>query len=236
MTSNFNSYATGLLENLSTEGRKAVLSTGCRMRYTDGQAIQSRGQLAANLLIILSGRVRMITMGADGSTILTAILGVGQQFNEVTFFSKVVCPHDAVAIGDVELLSVTKSQYEAIARSHPEVVQALLVSNVQRVHQLVEALNDMRGLPKHVALARTLLKNAMHVLRGTNETHADLEITQEDVALFLGLSRPYVNKIVGQLTDEGLIKVSYRRIQVLDVVALQRWTDEHMVYSSVENG
>jgi CRP-like cAMP-binding protein len=176
----------------------------------------------------------MFTIGLDGSAILTAVLGVGQQFNEVTFFSKTVCPHDAVAVEDTELLSLTKIQYENFSEQFPEIVQALLVSNVHRVHQLVEALNDLRGLPKQVALARILLKNAQHVLKGSDQASAELEITQEDIALFLGVSRSYINKIFGQLADEGLIKVSYKKIQVLDVLALQKWTDQRMVYSVVE--
>jgi CRP-like cAMP-binding protein len=232
--SNFNSYATGLLEILSKEAQIALLSAGRRIHFSDGQIIQSRGQYPANLLIVLSGGVRMFTIGLDGSSILTAVLGVGQQFNEVTFFSKTVCPHDAVAVEDTELLSLTQAQYESVSSKFPEIVQALLVSNVHRVHQLVEALNDLRGLPKQVALARILLKNALHVLKGSDQVRAELEITQEDIALFLGLSRPYINKIFGQLAEEGLIKVSYKKILVLDVTALQKWTDARMVYSTVE--
>jgi CRP-like cAMP-binding protein len=72
------------------------------------------------------------------------------------------------------------------------------------------------------------------VLKGSDQASAELEITQEDIALFLGVSRSYINKIFGQLADEGLIKVSYKKIQVLDVLALQKWTDQRMVYSVVE--
>jgi CRP/FNR family transcriptional regulator, cyclic AMP receptor protein len=62
-----------------------------------------------------------------------------------------------------------------------------LISNVQRVHQLIELLNDVRALPKIVVLARILYKNAWQ-LRGESQSNTvEIDIAQEDIAMFLGL-------------------------------------------------
>ena len=235
MVSSFNSYASGVMDRLSPDVREALLSAGTRVQLGDGQLVQSRGNKTIDLAIVLRGHIRLMTIGIDGSEMLTAILGPGQQFNEVTLFAGAARTHDAVAVGDTELLTLTSADYHRFAEKHPEIVQALLISNVQRVHQLVEILNDLRGLTKPVVLARLLLKNARHTRGTSNANSIELDISQEDIAMFLGVTRAYLNKVLGQLSDQGLIAISYRKVRVLDMVALERWIHDHLIYDTVEN-
>jgi len=233
-TSSFNSYTAGVFALLPTHVADALLAAGRRTCFSDGQLLQSRGSHAAELVIILKGRVRMTTICENGEELLSGILGPGQQFNEVTLFADAERTHDAVAVGDTELLILDDDQYYGFAKRHPEIVQALLISNVQRVHQLVELLNDLRALPKSVVLARILFKNAWHVRGGSASNLVDLDIAQEDIAMFLGVTRPYMNKIIGHLTAAGLIEVSYRKVRVLDMHALEQWIKARLAYNLVD--
>ena len=234
MISSFNSYTAGLMDVLPSHVAEALLAAGRRVHYTTGQLVQSRGDHAAELVIVLRGHVRMTTICEDGSELLSSILGPGQQFNEVTIFAQADRTHDAIAVGDTELLMLDETAYYQFAKLHPEIVQALLISNVQRVHQLVELLNDVRALPKTVVLARILFKNAWRI-RGDSKSNAvDMDIAQEDIAMFLGVTRPYLNKILGQLTDHGLIKLSYRKVHVLDMQGFENWIKERLTYYPVD--
>lgn len=204
------------------------------MKLKSGQLFQSRGNRIVALCIILKGKLRMMTIGIDGSIQLTAIFGPGQQFNEPTLFANTTRPHDAQAMGDTEILVLTKSEYEALAEKYPSIVHALMVSSVNRLHQLFEALNDLRALPKSVVLARVLLKNARHLIGASRANSVELGVTQEDIAMFLGVTRAYLNKVLGQLSGLGLIQVSYRKIHVLDMAALEDWLVEQLTYDTVE--
>lgn len=233
MCTTFNNYVPGMLDLLPEDVRGAILASGSRVKLTSGQLFQSRGNRIVALCIILKGKLRMMTIGVDGSILLTAILGPGQQFNEPTLFANTTRPHDAEAVGDTEILVLSQREYEQLAAEYPAIVQALMVSTVNRLHQFIEMLNDLRALPKSVVLARVLLKNARH-LRGDNKTETvDLEVTQEDIAMFLGVTRAYLNKILGQLTSLGLIEASYRKIRVLNMAALQDWIVEQLTYDMV---
>jgi CRP-like cAMP-binding protein len=234
MYSTFNSYTLGLLDVLPPDAREALLAAGKRVELKAGQLVQSRGHRRVDLGIILSGKLRMMTLGVDGSVLLTAILGPGQQFNEVTLFANAARTHDAEAVEDAVVLTLTASQYEDVVRRHPVIVEAMMKSNVHRVHQLVETLNDLRALPKSVVLARVLLKNARHVADDRQANSVDLAITQEDIAMFLGVTRSYLNKTLGQLCELALIEVSYRKVRVLDTAALERWINGQLTYTAVE--
>lgn len=185
--------------------------------------------------IVLSGKVRLMTIGIDGTVHLMAILGPGQQFNEVTLFADARCTHDVEAVGETELLSLTGEEYARLAKQHPILVEALLISNVQRVHQLVETLNDLRAQTKLVALARVLLKNARHVCGNSKVNSLDLDVVQDDIAMFLGVRRSYLNQTLGRLCDLGFVELSYRKIRIVDLAGLNDWVVDQLTYETVEN-
>lgn len=234
MCATFNNYVPGMLDLLPEDARAAILASGARVKLKSGQLFQSRGNRIVALCIILQGKLRMMTIGVDGSMMLTAILGPGQQFNEPTLFANTTRPHDAEAVGDTEILVLSKREYERLAEEHPSIVNALMISSVNRLHQLIETLNDLRALPKSVVLARVLLKNARYFGGHSKAVSVELDVTQEDIAMFLGVTRAYLNRIVGQLSGLGLIEVSYRRIRILDMAALQDWMVEQLTYGTVE--
>lgn len=235
MGTSFNSYATGLFDVLSTEAQDALVATGTRKVLRDGQLFQSRGTIETGLVIVLKGHIRMMTIGIDGSALLSAVLGPGQQFNEVTLFAGAAQTHDAQAVGDTEVLVLTAAGYEQVAKRHPEIIQALLISNTHRLHQLVETFNDFRALPKSVVVARLLFKNARYQRGSSNVQSVEMEITQDDISMFLGVSRAYLNKVLSQLSDNGLIQLSYRKIRVLDIDALGTWIEDHLTYDPVDD-
>jgi len=235
MMSCFNSYAHGLLDLLSPETAEALLKSGKRVSLGDAQLFQSRGSDQVGLVVILEGNVRLMTLGKDGTAMLTAILGPGQQFNEVTLFANVHLTHDVVSVGQAELLVLTSDQFGKLAQKHPEIMKALLVSNTQRLHQLVEILNDFRALPKRLVVARLLFKNARHQGPIGFNKSLELKITQEDIAMFVGVTRAYLNKVLADLCALGLIEVSYRKIKILDMIQFEAWIDENLAYVAVEN-
>ena len=234
MSSTFNNYVPGILDLLPEEAQAALLASGSRIRIKSGKLFQSRGSHIVALCIVLKGRLRMMTIGVDGSVQLNAIIGPGQQFNEPTLFANVTRPHDAEAVDDSEILVLSKPDFDMLAAKFPVIVHALMVSSINRLHQLFEALNDLRALPKSVVLARVLLKNARHLCGDNKAAPVDIDVTQEDIAMFLGVTRAYLNKIVGQLSGLGLIEVSYRKIRIHDMAALQRWIEQQLTYGSVE--
>jgi len=235
MVVSFNSYAHGLMESLSAEAHEALLKSGTRVKLGDGQLFQNRGTVTRNLVVILQGNIRMMTIGEDGSALLTAILGPGQQINEITLFAGVAQTHDATAVGETELLVLSEAEYETFETRYPEIVKALLISNVHRMHQFVEILNDLRALPKSVVLARILYKNAKYMRATPSANNADLRVTQDDIAMFLGVSRAYLNQVMSQLGDEGLIELAYRKVRVLDIATLGQWIEDHLTYETVDD-
>lgn len=234
MTSFFNSYADGLMDLLSPAAKAAVIADGTRVTLGDGQLFQSRGNDEVGMVVILRGTVRLMTLNKDGTALLTAILGPGQQFNEITLFAHVQRTHDVVCVGQTELLVLSSAQFNALAQRHPEIIKALLFSNTQRMHQLVETLNDFRALPKRLVVARLLFKNARKQGPVGSNKSVELKITQEDISMFVGVTRAYLNKVLADLCAHGLIEISYRKVRILDMDHFEAWIAENLSYVAVD--
>ena len=54
-----------------------------------------------------------------------------------------------------------------------------------------------------------------------------LDMPQEDLGIFAGLSRQMTNRCLKTLSDEGLVEITPRGVKVLDVKALVAFGDAH---------
>jgi hypothetical protein len=52
--------------------------------------------------------------------------------------------------------------------------------------------------------------------------------------MFLGVTRGYLNKSLGKLSDLGLIELSYRKVRIPDLLALDEWITSQLTYDPVE--
>jgi CRP-like cAMP-binding protein len=58
-------------------------------------------------------------------------------------------------------------------------------------------------------------------------THAQLEISQDEVAKLSGLSRQNTNRALHDLEHAGLVRMRYGVIEVLNIASLQAFSHKH---------
>lgn len=88
----------------------------------------------------------------------------------------------------------------------------------QRLARSHSRLTSLLGQPLEIQVAQLLL-----------EEHVDhvVSLPQATVAALLGARRPSVNRVLRRLAREGLIEISYGKVQILDAQSLaQLATDQ----------
>lgn len=90
-----------------------------------------------------------------------------------------------------------------------------------RYRTSLERLDDAALQPLPVRLARKLLEMSGSDATATAEDGA-VQISQEDLAHTLGVSRQSINRVLRQWEDRGVLKVNYRSLVLLkpEVLAL----------------
>lgn len=206
-----------LLEMVSAPTRAWLAERGHRRSFQDGALIHSRGEAGMGMGIVITGQVRLCQLRSDGSeTFLSAVLP-GQHFGDIPLFQGRRRTHDAMAIGQTEIDHYDFDGFLGLL-DHPEVVKTLYRITALRLGGSLTMNDDLRGLPRHVHLAKILL----HQWRLYGE-QAEIPCVQEDLAGILGISTMTLSKCLGLLRTEGLIETGYRRIKLIDPAALRVW-------------
>lgn len=92
--------STAFFPQLSERQQNKLVEVAALVHYTDKQMIHCRGDQKPGLSIVKSGTVQVGVSGADGTFVLTTILGPGECFGEFTLFTELPRTHDIFAAGD----------------------------------------------------------------------------------------------------------------------------------------
>jgi CRP/FNR family transcriptional regulator, dissimilatory nitrate respiration regulator len=206
-----------LFRELGPSALRLVATRGVERRFTRGTRIFSRGTEPRGLMIVLSGRVRVVRE-SEGRGQVVHEEGVGGTLGEVPLFAGGGYPASAIAIESTRCLVLTREVVLAIVREDPRFALALLERLARRVRALVDRLDRLASHRVDARLAAFLL-GRLATSRGTT---FQLGMTQSELAEELGTVREVVVRELGRLRRRGVIRTHRDgRFVVLDAAALE---------------
>lgn len=172
--------------------------------------IYRQGDAPNGLYMVVDGLVRLTSYTVRGSEYLQLLVKGNEWFGEVSTIDQLPRQQEAICIGDCRLWHISMADVERIGQEHPAFWRAL--GGLATEHQR-RALAYFAALLAENSRGRVLL-----MLRAFRPMSSDipLPITHEQIAASLGLSRQTISHILTGLQREGLIKLGYRSIQLLD--------------------
>lgn len=210
-----------LLDELSEPARAWLAAVGTRRSYADGEMIHRRGDVEPSMCVVISGRVRLTRLHANGTQIFVSSIRPGQHFGDVLFHGQTPArrTHDAWAVGAVQIDHYGEAAYASLL-GQPEVLLALHRIAATRLAGAIAMADDLRGLPREAHLAKVLL-----ALRP--DAGGEISCVQEDLAGLLGTSVMTLSKALARLRGAGLIETGYRSLRILDRARLRAWLAAH---------
>lgn len=193
---------------LDETGRAAVAAELRETVYDPGQVIFSRGDPGSDLHIVIRGRVRLSVLTPDGRELSFAHVEPPSIFGELAVFDGRPRSADATAVNKVTTLSLSKAAFTRLLRQRPEVGEAAIRFLSGRLRDADEQLEAIALHPIEARLARFFLTAARQ--KDTNakggKISLSLPISQSELALLVGASRPKVNAALALLESEGAIE------------------------------
>lgn len=189
-------------------------------RLDAGQRLFRRGDRPSGLYAVVEGAVRVGAIGENGKEALLTLVEPPYWFGEISLFDGLPRTHDAFAESTSTLLLLPQAELLALLERQPQHWRdfALLMSHKLRLAFI--ALEDMSLLPAAPRLARRLLLIAKNY--GESEPRRVLHLAQEQLALMLSLSRQTTNQILKELEAQGVVRLTYGEIEILDVEHLRQ--------------
>lgn len=185
-----------------------ILGFAIERRYRRGQMIVQKGDSGSSMMAVLSGRVRISAVNAEGREITLNVINPGQVFGEIALLDGQPRSADAVAIEDTALLVVERRHFMPFLASNQNLTTRLLAVLCERLRSTSLALEQIALFDLEARLARLILKLAADYGKpAADGTRIEMKLSQRDISNLVASSRESVNKQLGQWRDSGVLAI-----------------------------
>jgi CRP-like cAMP-binding protein len=166
------------------------------------------GEPAEWLILVISGRVKMIKHSESGRETILATFGPGQIVGEVGVLAADAYPATAQALEPAVTAGLRREEYAALVQSHPELAWALIVELGRRLQRAHESIRSMAVEKVERRVARVLLRMA----NSAGERLADgtvritVPLTRQDIADMAGTVIETAIRTLSKFQKQGLIR------------------------------
>jgi len=214
--------ATPFLRQLGQEDADELLRRVRRRKFSKSQPILRAGAAGDDVVVVLSGRVRLVALGAEQREVVLAIRGEGELLGEMAALGAQRRTASAIALDDVEAGILHGDEFRAFLRDRPDAALVLIRMLVRR---LSEASRDLASLATQDSVGRVakrLLDLAGdHGVPSSRGTRIELSLTQDELARWTGATRETVSRALRLMRQLGWVATDHRTITVLDPDALR---------------
>lgn len=202
----------------------ARIAAGSQLeRYARGAQVLSHAPQRRHVLVVVSGSVQLSGVNDAGSTFVLARFGAGDIVGLVRLLPGMEFVYDYHALEDTLLVHVPADHLRDVLDAHPLLWRDVALLALSRQHDSIVTL-QRRGFRRiDQSLAQALLK--LLQMRGPTVpkgSSATLRVSQADLAAMVSVSRQTINKELRQLTERGILSVSYSELEIHNLTALQR--------------
>ncbi|UII71764.1 Crp/Fnr family transcriptional regulator [Pseudomonas sp. HN11] len=199
----------------------SLLASARVRQLAAGQYLFKRGDPPCGLYAVIDGTLRVSAVNEQGKEAILSLVELPHWFGEICLFDGLPRTHDACAVGPCTLLQVPQQALLNILDDTPQYWRDLALLMSQKLRLSFIGLEQLSLMPAPVRLAHRLLM----IVEGYGDTeHAKrvLQLPQEDLAAMLNLSRQTTNALLKDLQAQGIVRLGYGEIEILDVQRLRQ--------------
>jgi CRP/FNR family transcriptional regulator len=212
---------TALFTSLSPAEIQQLAARTLRKLFSAGELLFSEGEPCKGIHIIARGKIRIFKTSMSGREQVLAVNSAGESVAELPVFDGGPYPASAVAIEDVEMAFISRSDFHAHCMEHPEVALKVLSVVGARLRRLVGIIEELSFTTIRQRLISALLKLAhSHGHQTARGVEFMLPGSHQELANQLGTVRELISRNLMRLQAEGLLEVDARQIVVKDVKGL----------------
>ena len=210
------------LDALSPEDALELRRRGTPRSFKGGGALAHVDQVGDRVLVITSGFVKVARPTDQGREVMLALRGPGDLVGEQAAFDHRPRSASLIALGPVDALALTTTDFMAFATTRPGAAEYLLRMLAQRLRaadasRMEQASSDVLG-----RLAQRLVELTDRCgVEADDGVRINLPLTQEDLASWTGTTRESVSRALQQMRDLGWVTTARRAIVVRDLGALR---------------
>lgn len=212
-----------ILSGSSPRGRALLASGAERISVDRGVQVFDRGSEPTGLFFVVSGGVKLLSVGPDQRARVVELFQPGQMFGEIGVFTGATYRTWTETITPTTLIHVAREQVLAAVNEDHQLALRLLEAVSARTQRLIDSFSCASTNTAAVRVAAYLLELADRSPAPDNRL--TLPASKGTIASLLNLSQESLSRVLRRMMDAGLLMVMGRRILIRDRQGLAQLMD-----------
>lgn len=212
-----------LPRGLDTEEFDLLARFVVRERFVrKGEEVFMAGQPLGSLFTVRFGSIKTMMVTHEGEQKIFGFHMPGDLLG-LDAISRKIHKSTAVALEDARLCELPYRHVCELCEQSPAFARnfvALMSDEIVKKHETM-AMLAKRSAEQKIAALLFNISSRLHD-QGISALHFNLSMSRHDIASFLGLAVETVSRLLGNIDQEGIIKVNRKRITIRDMAHLQR--------------
>ncbi len=217
------SEAEEFLARLDEPDRTALVERGRQRRWPSGATLFLEGDRSESVLVVVSGRVKVFSLTAQGDEVVLAVRGPGALLGEFSALAGGLLSASVSALEPVVGLVMPSSAFIEFLRTRGPAATVLLQLIISRLRDADRKRVEFGAFDIAARVAGRLVELADRF--GEPDEHGvriSVALSQDELAGWVGASREAVAKALRVLRDRGYVTTGRRTMTVLDLDGLRR--------------
>jgi CRP-like cAMP-binding protein len=188
--------------------------------YDRGEIVFAAGDEEGGLYGVEKGSVALTVDSREGDRRILTIQEPGSWFGLMSAIDRQPKMHDAYASEPSLIRRLPAEAFDEITGANAGYMRQFAVMLAAQTRLSVEGMLDEASLTPAARLAKRLLNVAELFAAGAGEK--TLDISQDDLAALLGISRQTVNRTLREWEERGWIVLHYKQLRILQPDCLRK--------------
>lgn len=195
----------------------------CKTSYVvkKGEPLFEEGESLHGVYCVKDGIAKMTKLSANGKDQIIKLVKKGELLGQRSLISEEVANLSAVAIEDMEVCFIPKSEVLQFFNENNKFSMELMKTICGDLKEADDHMVDMAQKTVKQRLASTLVQLEKEF--GKNEDGSlHIQLAREEIAGMIGTATESCIRLLSELNKEGLIKINGKKIILIDRIGLQR--------------
>ena len=195
------------LEKADLATQDLIISSLKPVNCHKGGYVHRAGDMADGLYYIERGVIRINKLSNEGKELLVRDLLQGEWFGFIGYFGIGRRPNDAIVLHDSKILHLPSDNLAHVIEQCPAVSLGIAHVLATYVEEYYTTYENSVFMPLNRRIEATL----QQLCEWQGSTH--LEISQNELAAILGVTKEAIGINLNMLKSQGLVELGYRKIE-----------------------
>lgn len=210
-----------LFAGLGEDDLRILEAIGRVREYPRGDLLFSEGERATGFYVVLDGKVKIYKLSTEGKERILHVVAAGGTFAEAAIFGDGLYPAYAETLQKARLLFLPRDSFLELLKGNGRIAVNMIAGLSRFLRQFAQQIEELTFKDVPSRLARYLLD-----LSGGNNGSVELPISKSQLASNLGTVSETLSRTLRKLSDEEIIRVNGKSVDILDSERLEELADK----------